>query len=260
MIHPTAIVDVKAEIDSNVEIGPYSVIRDHVSIGEGTVIGPHVMVDRYVSIGPECHIFQYASVGTRPQAIKFKGEKTFVKIGRGTVVREFTTINRGTDFAIGVTEIGEENLLMAYSHIAHDCKTGCKVILANNAALAGHITIGDHVTVGGQVAIHQFVRIGDYAYVGGKSGVPKDIPPYVIASGDRARLYGLNRVGLKRHGFPETTVRELKKVYRIFYRIGITLHEAIERALAEVDHLPEVINFINFIKSSQRGLTHCSAV
>lgn len=260
MIHPTAIVDVKAEIDSNVEIGPYSVIRDHVSIGEGTVIGPHVMVDRYVSIGPECHIFQYASVGTRPQAIKFKGEKTFVKIGRGTVVREFTTINRGTDFGTGVTEIGEENLLMAYSHIAHDCQTGCKVILANNAALAGHITIGDHVTVGGQVAIHQFVRIGDYAYVGGKSGVPKDIPPYVIASGDRARLYGLNRVGLKRHGFPETTVRELKKVYRIFYRIGITLNEAIERALAEVDHLPEVINFINFIKSSQRGLTHCSAV
>ncbi len=260
MIHPTAIVDVKAEIDSNVEIGPYSVIRDHVSIGAGTVIGPHVMVDRYVSIGPECRIFQYASVGTRPQAIKFKGEKTFVKIGRGTVVREFTTINRGTDFGTGVTEIGEENLLMAYSHIAHDCQTGCKVILANNAALAGHITIGDHVTVGGQVAIHEFVRIGDYAYVGGKSGVPKDIPPYVIASGDRARLYGLNRVGLKRHGFPETTVRELKKVYRIFYRIGITLNEAIERALAEVDHLPEVINFINFIKSSQRGLTHCSAV
>ncbi|MDJ0817412.1 MAG: acyl-ACP--UDP-N-acetylglucosamine O-acyltransferase [Desulfobacterales bacterium] len=255
MIHPTAIVDSKAEIDTDVEIGPYSVIRDHVSVGSGTVIGSHVMVDRYVSIGPECHLFQYASVGTPPQAVKFKGEKTFVKIGRGTVVREFTTINRGTDFGTGVTEIGEENLLMAYSHVAHDCQTGRKVILANNATLAGHITIGDHVTVGGLVAIHQFVRIGEYAYVGGKSGVPKDIPPYVIATGDRARLYGLNRVGLKRHGFPETTVNELKKVYRIFFRIGITLNEAIERALAEVDHLPEVINFINFIKSSQRGIT-----
>ncbi len=255
MIHPTAIVDPKAEIDTDVEIGPYSVIRDHVSVGSGTVIGSHVMVDRYVSIGPECHLFQYASVGTPPQAVKFKGEKTFVKIGRGTVVREFTTINRGTDFGTGVTEIGEENLLMAYSHVAHDCQTGRKVILANNATLAGHITIGDHVTVGGLVAIHQFVRIGEYAYVGGKSGVPKDIPPYVIATGDRARLYGLNRVGLKRHGFPETTVNELKKVYRIFFRIGITLNEAIERALAEVDHLPEVINFINFIKSSQRGIT-----
>jgi UDP-N-acetylglucosamine acyltransferase len=255
MIHPTAIIDSKAEIDSHVEIGPYSVIRGNVSIGSGSVIGPHVIVDRYVSIGPDCHIFQYASVGAEPQAIKFKGEKTFVKIGRGTVVREFATINRGTEFGTGVTEIGEENLLMAYCHVAHDCRTGRKVILANNATLAGHITIGDYVTVGGLVAIHQFVRIGAYAYVGGKSGVPKDIPPYVIATGERAKLYGLNRVGLKRHGFPETTVTALKKVYRIFFRIGITLNEAIERALAEVDHLPEVINFINFIKSSQRGIT-----
>jgi UDP-N-acetylglucosamine acyltransferase len=255
MIHPTAIVDSKAEIDVNVDIGPYSVIADNVSVGSGTVIGPHVIVDPYVSIGPDCHIFQYASVGTEPQAIKFKGEKTYVKIGRGTVVREFATINRGTEFGSGVTEIGEENLLMAYSHVAHDCQTGRKVILANNATLAGHIIIGDYVTVGGLVAIHQFVRIGEYAYIGGKSGVPKDIPPYVIAAGDRAKLYGLNRVGLKRLGFPKTTLDALKKVYRIFFRIGITLNEAIERVQAEVDHLPEVVNFINFIKSSQRGIT-----
>jgi UDP-N-acetylglucosamine acyltransferase len=255
MIHPTAIIDPKAEIDADVEIGPYSVISDNVSIGSGTVIGPHVIVDRYVTIGPDCQIFQYASVGTPPQAVKFKGEKTFAKIGRGTVVREFATINRGTAFGTGVTEIGEENLLMAYCHVAHDCRTGRKVILANNATLAGHITIGDYVTVGGLVAIHQFVRIGDYAYVGGKSGVPKDIPPYVIAAGERAKLHGLNQVGLKRYGFPETTVKALKKVYRIFFRIGITLNEAIERAQAEVDHLPEVINFINFVKSSQRGIT-----
>ena len=255
MIHPTAIVDKKAEIDVNVDIGPYSVIANNVSVGSGTVIGPHVIVDPYVSIGPDCHIFQYASVGAQPQAIKFKGEKTYVKIGRGTVVREFVTINRGTEFGSGVTEIGEENLLMAYCHVAHDCQTGRKVILANNATLAGHITIGDFVTVGGLVAIHQFVRIGEYAYIGGKSGVPKDIPPYVIAAGDRTKLYGLNRVGLKRHGFPETTVNALKKVYRIFFRIGLTLNEAIERAQAEVDHLPEVINFIKFIKSSHRGIT-----
>lgn len=255
MIHPTAIVDSKAEIDADVQIGPYSIINDNVSIGSGTVIGPHVIVDRYVSIGPDCLIYQYASVGTPPQAVKFKGEKTFVKIGRGTVVREFATINRGTEFGTGVTEIGEENLLMAYCHVAHDCRTGRKVILANSATLAGHITIGDYVTVGGLVAIHQFVRIGDYAYVGGKTGVPKDIPPYVIAAGERAKLHGLNQVGLRRHGFPEATVKALKKVYRIFFRIGITLNEAIERALAEVDHLPEVINFINFIKSSQRGIT-----
>jgi UDP-N-acetylglucosamine acyltransferase len=255
MIHPTAIVDSKAEIDANVTIGPYSVISDNVSIGSGTVIGPHVIVDRYVSVGPDCHIFQFASVGAEPQAVKFKGEKTFVKIGRGTVVREFATINRGTAFGTGVTEIGEDNLLMAYCHVAHDCQTGRKVILANNATLAGHIVIGDYVTIGGLVAIHQFVRIGDYAYVGGKSGVPKDIPPYVIAAGDRAKLHGLNRVGLKRQGFTETTVAALKKVYRIFFRIGITLNEAIERAQAEVDHLPEVNKFIDFIKSSQRGIT-----
>jgi UDP-N-acetylglucosamine acyltransferase len=255
MIHPTAIVDSKAEIDANVTIGPYSVISDNVSIGSGTVIGPHVIVDRYVSVGPDCHIFQFASVGAEPQAVKFKGEKTFVKIGRGTVVREFATINRGTAFGTGVTEIGEDNLLMAYCHVAHDCQTGRKVILANNATLAGHIVIGDYVTIGGLVAIHQFVRIGDYAYVGGKSGVPKDIPPYVIAAGERAKLHGLNRVGLKRQGFTETTVAALKKVYRIFFRIGITLNEAIERAQAEVDHLPEVNKFIDFIKSSQRGIT-----
>jgi len=255
MIHPTAIVNSKAEIDTNVKIGPFSVIGENVSIGSGTVIESHVIVDPYVSIGSGCHIFQYASVGAQPQAVKFKGEKTFVKIGHGTVVREFVTINRGTAFGTGVTEIGENNLLMAYCHVAHDCRTGREVILANNATLAGHIVIGDYVTVGGLVAIHQFVRIGEYAYVGGKSGVPKDIPPYVIASGDRAKLYGLNRVGLKRHGFPETTVTALKRVYRIFFRIGISLNEAIERALAEVDHLPEVINFINFIKSSQRGIT-----
>ena len=151
MIHPTAIVDSKAEVDVNVTIGPYSVIANHVSIGSGTVIGPHVIVDPYVSIGPDCHIFQYASVGAEPQAIKFKGEKTYVKIGRGTVVREFATINRGTEFGSGVTEIGEENLLMAYCHVAHDCQTGRKVILANNATLAGHISIGDYVMSGGEL-------------------------------------------------------------------------------------------------------------
>jgi UDP-N-acetylglucosamine acyltransferase len=255
MIHPTAIVHPKAELESNVEIGPYSVIADNVNIGSGTIVGPHVTIDPYVSIAGDCQIYQYASIGATPQAIKFSGEKTFVKIGRGSTIREFVTINRGTDFGTGITEIGEENLLMAYCHIAHDCQTGRKVILANNATLAGHITVGDYVTVGGLVAIHQFVRVGDYAYIGGKSAVPKDIPPYVIASGDRARLYGLNKVGLKRNGFSETTLGVLKKVYRIFFRIGLTMNEAIERARAEVDQLPEVVNFIKFIQSSSRGIT-----
>lgn len=255
MIHSTAIINPKAEIDSNVEIGPYSVIMENVFIGSGTVIGPHVVIDSYVTIGADCNIFQYAAIGAAPQSLKFEGGETYVKIGRGTIVREFVTIHRGTESGGGITEVGEENLLMAYTHIAHDCKIGRKVVLSNNATLAGHITIGDNATVGGLVAIHQFVRIGDYAFIGGKSAVVKDVPPYVIASGDRAKLHGLNRVGLKRHGFSKSTLSSLKKAYRIIFRIGLTMNEAIERVRAEVEQIPEVVNFIDFIKSSQRGIT-----
>jgi UDP-N-acetylglucosamine acyltransferase len=255
MIHPTAIVDPKADIDSNVEVGPYSIVGANVKVGSGTVIGPHVVIQPHVEIGPDCHIFQYASIGAVPQALKFQGEETYVKIGRGTVIREFVTVNRGTGFGGGITEVGEENFLMAYVHIAHDCKTGRNVILANNATLAGHIVIEDFVTVGGLVAIHQFVRIGNYAYIGGKSAVVKDIPPYVIAAGDRAKLHGLNSVGLKRHGFSQETLFSLKKAYRIIFRIGLTLNEAIERVKAEVEQVPEINDLIRFIKSSERGIT-----
>jgi UDP-N-acetylglucosamine acyltransferase len=255
MIHPTAIIDSKADIGSNVEVGPYSIIGANVHIGSGTVIGSHVVIQPHVEIGPDCHIFQFASIGAVPQALKFEGEETYVKIGRGTVIREFVTVNRGTGFGGGITEVGEENFLMAYVHIAHDCKTGRNVILANNATLAGHIIIKDFVTVGGLVAIHQFVRIGSYAYIGGKSAVVKDIPPYIIAAGDRAKLHGLNSVGLKRHGFSQETLSSLKKAYRIIFRIGLTLNEAIERVKAEVEQVPEVNDLIQFIKSSERGIT-----
>ena len=255
MIHPTAIIDPTVQMDKGVEIGPYSIIGADSRIGADTVIGPHVTIDPYVTIGPECHIFQYASIGAVPQSVKFEGQKTFVNIGRGTVIREFVTIHRGTKFGGGMTEIGEGSFLMAYTHIAHDCRIGKNVIMANNATLAGHITIGDNATVGGLVAIHQFVRVGDYAFIGGKSAVVKDIPPYVIVSGDRARLHGLNSVGLKRHGFSSDTRLALKKAYRIIFRIGLTLNEAIERVVAEVEQVPEVVQFIDFIKSSQRGIT-----
>ena len=255
MIHPTAIIDPDCELGTDVAVGAYAVIGKHVSIGANTVVGPHAVIDERVSIGEDCRIFQFASIGTAPQAVRYRGEATSVKIGRGTVIREFASVNRGTAFGGGVTEVGADNLLMAYCHVAHDCKIGRNVILANNATLAGHIVIGDFVTVGGLVAIHQFVRVGDYAYIGGKSAVPKDIPPYVLASGDRARLHGLNTVGMKRCGFPESTVATLKKLYRIFFRIGITTNEAIERVQAELDPLPEVDNFIQFVKSSQRGIT-----
>jgi UDP-N-acetylglucosamine acyltransferase len=255
MIHATAIVDPKAQIDSDVAIGPYTIIKAPVSIGAGTVIGPHVTIDPFVSIGSDCRIFQYASIGAEPQAVKFKGEETYVKIGGGTIIREFATINRGTEFGGGITEVGEDNFLMAYTHVAHDCRTGRGVILANAATLAGHILLEDYVTVGGLVAIHQFVRVGRYAYVGGKSAVVKDIPPYVIAAGDRAQLHGLNNVGLKRHGISDEALSALKQAYRIFFRYGLTLNEAIERVAAEVTMMPEVEHLIDFIKSSQRGIT-----
>ncbi|RPH51457.1 MAG: acyl-ACP--UDP-N-acetylglucosamine O-acyltransferase [Desulfobacteraceae bacterium] len=255
MIHETAIINSMAEIDSNVDIGAYSIIGDNVFIGSGTVIGPHVVIDPFVTIGRNCRIFQYAAIGAVPQSLKFEGEKTYVKIGNGTIIREFVTIHRGTGFGGGITEVGEENFLMAYTHIAHDCKVGRKVVMANNATLAGHITIGDHATIGGLVAVHQFVKIGEYAFVGGKSAVVKDVPPYVIAAGDRAELHGLNSVGLKRHGFSPTTLSLLKKTYRIIFRIGLTMNEAIERVRAEVEQVPEVVNFIDFIRSSHRGVT-----
>ncbi len=255
MIDPTAIVSPKAQVDVNVEIGPYSIIKDDVKIKSGTVISSHVVIEKYVTIGADCQIYQFAAIGAVPQSVKFKGEKTHIKIGKGTIIREFVTIHRGTGFGGGLTEIGDHNFLMAYSHIAHDCKTGQHVTLSNNTTLAGHITIGNFATVGGLVAIHQFVRVGEHAFVGGKSAVVKDVPPYVIAAGDRAKLHGLNGVGLKRYGFEADTIKALKRTYRIIFRIGLTLNEAIERVKAEVDQVPEVINFIHFLQSSQRGVT-----
>ncbi|MGB5985754.1 MAG: acyl-ACP--UDP-N-acetylglucosamine O-acyltransferase [Desulfobacterales bacterium] len=255
MIHPTAIIHPKAEIGDDVQIGPYSVIHEHVSVASGTRIGPHVVIDPFVSIGTNCRIFQFASIGAEPQALKFKGEETYVKIGRNTIIREFVTINRGTAFGGGITRVGENNLLMANTHIAHDCTTGRGVIFANGATLAGHIEIGDHATVGGLVAVHQFVRVGKLAFLGGKAAVVKDIPPFCIASGDRARLHGLNRVGLKRAGMTESTLQQLKKAYRIVFRIGLTLNEALERVKAEVEPIPEVLEWIEFIQSSNRGIT-----
>ena len=255
MIHSTAIISPKAEIADDVTIGPFSTIGDHVTIGPGTTIGPHTVIDPYVEIGPKCQIYQFASIGATPQSVKFKGEESYVRIGRECIIREFVTIHRGTQFGGGQTQIGDQCFLMAYTHIAHDCTIGRNVVMANNATLAGHISIGDHATVGGLVAIHQFVRIGEFAFVGGKSAVVKDIPPYVIASGDRAKLHGLNQVGLKRHGFSPETLIKLKKTYRLIFRIGLTLNEAIQRVAAEVELTPEVNNFIAFIKSTERGIT-----
>jgi UDP-N-acetylglucosamine acyltransferase len=254
MIHKTAIIDAKAELDSEVEVGPYCIIGSHVKIGKGTRLSPHVVIDGWTQIGEGCHIFQFASIGAIPQDLKYKGEESWVILGNNNVIREFVTINRGTAQSGGRTVIGDHNLLMAYCHVAHDCKIGNHVILANNATLAGHIEIEDYAIVGGLVAVHQFVRLGGYSIIGGGSGVNKDIPPYMIANGQRVKLYGLNTVGLKRHNFSHEAVSNLKKAYRIIFRSSLTAKKALDQLQAEIKNSPEVDHLINFIKNSKRGI------
>lgn len=256
MIHPTAVIDERAQIGENVRIGPYSIIRENVRIGENAVIGPHVVVEPYTTIGKNCTIFQFASVGGIPQDLKFQGEETFVEIGDNTVIREFVTINRGTGLGGGLTKIGNDSLLMAYSHVAHDCILGHHAIMANCATLAGHVTLGDYVTVGGLTAIQQFVRIGDFVYIGGHCGVRNDIPPYTKASGeDRVKLLGIDTIKLGRCGFSEEAIRTLKKAYRILFRSKMTIKKALEQVESEVEQIPEVVNLVNFIKASKQGIT-----
>ena len=255
MIHPTAIVDPKAEIGEGVEIGPCSIIQGDVVMGDGTRVGPHVFIGRGTRIGKECQIFQFASIGEGPQALIYKGEKTSLLIGDHNVIRECVTLNRGTVQGGGKTVIGNGNLFMAYSHVGHDCIIGNHVILANSAALAGHILLEDHSTIGGLSAVHQFCRVGTHAFVSGMTGIAQDIPPYMLASGNRARLFGLNTVGLKRFKFSETAVKALKKAYRILFRSSLTLEKALSQIRDdEISKVPEVQHLLQFIQETKRGI------
>jgi UDP-N-acetylglucosamine acyltransferase len=253
MIHPTAIVHPKAELDEGVEIGPYSIIAENVKIGKDTNVSSHVTIEKFTQIGKRCHIYQFVSIGTPPQDLKFKGEKSDLIIGNDNTIREFVTINRASSHGGGVTMIGNNNFLMAYCHIAHDCKIGSNIIMANAATLAGHIEIEDFAIIGGLVAIHQFVRIGAYSIIGGASAVSKNVPPYVMAVGNRARLFGLNITGLKRNNFPEATINNLKKAYKIIFRSGMTLNNALEKVRLEIPDSDEVNNLVEFIQKSERG-------
>jgi len=256
MIHSTALIDPKAEIGEGVEIGPYSVIEKDVSIGEGTKVGPHVVIREGTHIGKRCQIFQFASVGEAPQATFYRGEKTSLFMGDQNIIREFVTLHRGTIKGGGKTAIGNENFFMAYSHVAHDCQIGNQVVLANGATLAGHILIEDYAVIGGLSAIHQFCQVGTHAFISGLTGVSLDIPPYMLASGSRAKLFGLNAVGLKRHGFSEETLKTLKKVYRIIFRSGLTLEKAMKKVEEdEISKTPEVQHLLQFIQRSKRGIS-----
>ena len=253
-IHPTAIISSEAHLEEGIEIGPYSIIGADVNIGKNTIIGPHVVIDTQTDIGEGCRIFQFASIGAAPQDLKFKGEKTRTIIGNYNTIREYVTIHRATSADIGVTIIGDYNLLMAYCHVAHNCKLGNRIVMANAANLAGHIHVEDNAIIGGLTGIHQFTRIGAHCIIGGCSAVAKDVPPFTMASGNMAKLYGLNMVGLKRRNFSAETIQSLKQAYRLVFRSSLLLKTAIAKVKAEVADIPEVRQFVDFIVNSQRGI------
>jgi UDP-N-acetylglucosamine acyltransferase len=253
-IHPTAIVHPKAKIDASVQVGAYSIIGEQVEIGANAHIQSHVVIDGITQIGEGCVFFPHASIGLPPQDLKYKGEPTRLIIGHNNTFREFVTINRGTATGGGQTVIGDHNFFMASSHVAHDCIIGNHIIMANVATLGGHITVGDYAVIGGLAAVHQFVHIGPYALIGGGAIVVQDIPPYVIASGNRSKLYGLNRIGLKRHGFSPQQIETLKAAYKILFRYGLPLHAAVKNARETWVSIPEVETILAFVENSTRGI------
>lgn len=252
-IHPTAIVSKKACLGSDIEVGPYSFIGDNVKIGDGTKIGSFCVIEGNTTIGKNCRIFTGAVIGSIPQDLKYKGEETFLEIGDNNIIREYCTFNPGTGEG-GRTIVGNHNLFMAYSHVAHDCVVGNHCVIANNGTLAGHVTIEDRAVIGGLVAIHQFVRVGKLSIIGGCSKVVQDIPPFSTCDGHPARVYGLNLVGLKRAGFDSKVINKLSHSFKIIFNSGLSIKNAISQ-LEQEDNLPsEVVYLINFIKNSSRGV------
>ncbi|MCM8772659.1 MAG: acyl-ACP--UDP-N-acetylglucosamine O-acyltransferase [Candidatus Omnitrophica bacterium] len=251
-IHPTAIISKEAEIGKDVEIGPYVVIEGKVKISNGCKIGPYVHLQGYTEIGENTKIFTGAVIGSIPQDLKYKGGVTYLKIGKNNIIREFVTINPGT-FEGEETVIGDNNLLMAYSHIAHNCKIGNNVIIANYGGLAGHVIIEDFAVIGGFVGIHQFCRIGKHSMIGGCSKVTMDIIPYITADGHPARPYGVNVIGLKRRNFTKEKIEILHLAYKIIFKSGLNTEEALKK-LEELNSYEEIRDIIQFIKTSERGI------
>ncbi|MEO8400676.1 MAG: acyl-ACP--UDP-N-acetylglucosamine O-acyltransferase [Gammaproteobacteria bacterium] len=254
MIHTTAIIHPTARIAANVEIGPYSVIGEDVEVGEGTWIGPHVVIKGPTKIGKENKIFQFASLGEDPQDKKYQGERTCLEIGDRNVIREFCTLNRGTVQDKSLTRIGNDNLFMAYVHIAHDCVVGNNTIFANNASLAGHVTVEDYVIMSGFSGASQNCRVGMHSFASMGSMIDKDVPPFVKVSGYYAKPFGLNTVGMQRRGFSADTMLYLRRAYKIIYRQGLTIKQALEHLNEMLGNCPEIQVFIDFINSSDRGI------
>ena len=254
MIHPTALIDPAAELAEDVSVGPYSVIEANVIIGAGTDIGPHVVIKGTTRIGSQNRIFQFASIGEEPQDKKYAGEPTSLEIGDRNTIREFVTINRGTAQDDGVTRLGDDNWIMAYVHIAHDCRIGNETIFANNASLAGHVSVGDYAILGGFTLVHQFCSIGAYSLTAFGSGISKDVPPFVTVGGTPARAHGLNMEGLRRRGFPEESRKALRRAYRTLYRESLSLQDALAALREQAASSAEVGKLVKFLEQQSRGI------
>ena len=257
-IHPTAIIHEGAQLHPSVTVGAYSIIGAHVSIGAGTQVGPHCVIEGHTTIGVDNHIFQFASLGAQPQDKKYAGEPTQLIIGDRNTIREFCTFNTGTSQDEGITRIGDDNWIMAYVHIAHDCVVGNRTILANNATLAGHVHVGDWVILGGLTGVHQFVKIGAHAMAGFASRVAQDVPPFMMIEGNPLAVRGLNLEGLRRRGFTPERLKAVKQMHRLLYRQGLTLDEATQAIAALPETMPEALQDIDlmqqFLATSTRGI------
>ena len=251
-IHPTALVHPTAELAEDVEVGAFAIVGEDCVVGSGSVIAARATLERNVRLGSGVKIGSGTLLGGDPQDLKYRGEPTWVEIGDGTTIREYTTINRVTTQSFKTT-VGKNCFLMSYVHLAHDCHVGDGVIISNGTQLAGHVTIDEKAIVSGLVGFHQFATIGRYSFIGGCSRVAKDVPPYVKAVGNPVKLYGLNSVGLERNGFPEDVRRELKRAYRLFFKSELNLSQARERAAAELQPFPEIQEFLAFFDRSDRG-------
>ena len=254
MIHPSAIIHPGAQLGANVSIGPYAVIGEHVVIGDGTTVGAHTVINGHTLIGRDNHIFQFNSLGEIPQDKKYAGEPTRLEIGDRNTVREFCTFNLGTAQDTGVTRVGNDNWIMAYVHLAHDCQVGNHTIFANNASLAGHVTVGDYAILGGFTGVHQFCKIGAHVMTGISSVVFKDIPPYIMAAGQPAAPHGINVEGLRRRGFSPESLAGLKRAYKTLYREGLTFSEAQQRLAEQAQDVAEVQLLVDFLSQAERGI------
>jgi UDP-N-acetylglucosamine acyltransferase len=254
MIHPTAVVHSAARLGDGVTVGPYSVIGEHAEIGAGTRIAAHVVITGHTRIGRDNRIYQFNSIGEEPQDMKYAGEPTRLEIGDRNTIREFCTLNCGTVQDGGVTRLGSDNWIMAYSHIAHDCQVGNHVIFANNSQIAGHVHVGDYAILGGMTGVHQFVHIGAHSITAGATLLLQDLPPYVMAAGNPAKPHGINAEGLKRRGFTADAIAAVKRAYKTLYRSGLTLAAAQDELKAQSAQVPELAALVEFLTSANRGI------